>query len=316
MSCMLKKCLLSLWCTLSEWLLSVTNYNLKNTHYFTKTTNHAALYPILTLSCYCLPPPPNYVMFPCVVRGLCSLKYQRIICLPKGGIHPSKLCNCLVQCSESLFYFLLVSWRTDEQNPHRLDVPEKQRLSHWAGREAKRPTSVRLRSRDVFPSFTAAVCSATRLTRMYRRTLPCGVCLLWGSVASPRLWASAVVAGVGPVRYVWLGHEACVRLMIWLSAVSFKNLSPIKAASQTLVRSVMKTKWLQGKSARNGERESGRRKLFLWWPWNTRRCEESDSKGGFNLKRLQDNRQKSHLIVFLPLVCLVVILVIYFTFVL
>lgn len=39
--------------------------------------------------------------------------------------------------------------------------------------------------------------------------------------------------------------EVCVRVMIQLSPMSFKNPSPIKPASQTLVQIVMKTKWLQ-----------------------------------------------------------------------
>lgn len=126
-------------------------------------------------------------MFPCAIRGLRLLKNQRTVCLPKRRIHPSELCNCPFQCSESLFYFLLVSWWRQwlaKPSSVRYHWPKKNNFWITDFDRVCFMTAQLLSENEksaYFFFFTAVVCSQTWLTLcVFHRTFPCGVCFLWG----------------------------------------------------------------------------------------------------------------------------------------
>lgn len=152
--------------------------------------------------------------------------------------------------------------------------------------------SARIRSQHIFLLFTAVVvCSQAWSTLcVFHRTFPCGVCFLWGfstpvTVLNGGYCRNARVdcGSRGRPRQTSLAWswEVCVRVMIWLSSVSFSNLSPIKPASQTLVRIVIETKCLQGKSARNRKRESQREGSYFcggFGRWDSVKSLENDGE--------------------------------------
>lgn len=118
-------------CILILGLLGMNNYSLKMLIVSHKEQNPKGYIGAMLLFSHSW----NDFMLPYAIRGLRWLKDPSTIGLQKRAIHSSKFYDCPFQCSESLFYFLLIPWcRRWLAKPSSLGyqwLEEKQLLNHW-----------------------------------------------------------------------------------------------------------------------------------------------------------------------------------------
>lgn len=161
----------------------------------------------------------NDLEFPRTIRGSRWSKNPSTVCLQKR-IDSSKFYNCPSQCCESLLYFLLIPWwRHWQAKPSSLGYVsdlEKQHVIHWFRLCLFYDSPIAQWEVNTFfcsSQLLLFVLGTWPTLRMFHRTLPCGVCFLWGfgapvTVLDGGCWRHAGVecgiVGVDPGRWVWL----------------------------------------------------------------------------------------------------------------
>lgn len=102
---------------------------------------------------------------------------------------------------------------------------------------------------------------------------------VWSASDSTRGWLLSqrieCGRGVDPGRWVWLGHQSddTAFLHVFLKPVSNQTDQPDFGSDRNENQMVTRE---ECEKQQKGEAE--RRKLFLWWLWKRRQCEENDSK--------------------------------------
>lgn len=143
-----------------------------------------------------------------------------------------------------------------------------------------------MKSQHIFHFLTAVVvcCQTWPTPCMFHQTHPCGVCFLWGlrapvTVLDGGCWRHAGVEcgswgrprqmslAFGHTMFVserWYGFLPCLLKLVFNQA-SQPDSGLDSNQNQMVTREECK-KWKR--------EESERRKLFLWWLWERRECEE------------------------------------------